>query len=52
MLLGLDRGSVVFLEIDKLSKIYSRFSVHQDPVLHLCELQDGRGVFVSICQAN
>lgn len=52
LLLGLDRGSVIFLEIDKLNRIYARFSVHQDPVLHLCEVQGEGGVFVSICRAN
>ena len=48
---GLSKGGVVFCPVDQTDVIYTRISVHQDAVLHLCEVPKHEA-FVSICEAH
>ena len=50
-MVGLSKGSVAFLEVDKIDQIYARFSVHNEAVTHICEIKEEGGIFVSICKA-
>lgn len=48
IVLGLSKGTVIFLPIDQIDLIYARFSFHRQAVTHLHEIH-GANKFISIC---
>lgn len=51
MVIGLSKGTVIFVKMDNLSHIYARFSIHREAILQLNEIKD-QEVFLSICEEN
>ncbi len=49
VVLGLSKGTVVFLQVDDLELIYARFSFHRQAVTKVMEIQS-TGKFLSICE--
>ena len=49
LVLGLSKGVVLFIAVDKIDQIYSRFFFHKQAIIHLKELPK-RKKFISICQ--
>ena len=39
LVLGLSKGSVIFVQVDSLEKIYARFNVHKQQIDHIHELK-------------
>ena len=49
--MGLSKGSVIFVKVRDTERIYARFSVHRQEILHLAEIRQ-QELFVSICSEN
>ena len=48
LILGLSKGSIIFVKVDELDVIFARFSVHRQKIEHIAEMGDHRGI-ASIC---
>lgn len=51
LVLGLSKGSVIFVHVDSLEKIYARFNVHKQQIDHIHELKKQR-CMMTLCQEN
>jgi WD40 repeat protein len=47
--LGMSKGTVLFVPTDELNSVYTRVSLHREAVLHIKELGEH---FISVCEAN
>lgn len=48
MMLGFNKGTFVFVNLDNLEEMYARFSIHRQAITKFQQL-NSRGIFVSIC---
>ena len=48
LILGLSKGTVVFVHVESLEQIYARFSVHRQGIDHLWEIKQSK-CLVSMC---
>ena len=46
--MGMNKGMVIFIRVDNLDYVYSRFSIHRQAITHIHELREQRK-FISIC---
>jgi WD40 repeat protein len=51
LVIGLSKGTIIFVKMDNLSHIYARFSIHREAILQINEIKD-QEVFLSICEEN
>ena len=49
--MGLSKGSVIFVRVNKLEDIYARFSVHKQQIEHVHELKQQKCI-LTMCQEN
>ena len=50
LVLGLSKGTIIFLAVDKIERIYARLSFHSDAIQHIVEIPIYKK-FISICSA-
>jgi len=48
LVIGLSKGTVIFVRIDNLDYIYARFSLHRQAVTHITEVKQHK-TFISVC---
>ena len=48
MVLGLSKGTVIFMTVDNLKRIHTRVSIHRQAIVHIAEVP-GCDTFVSSC---
>ena len=48
LVIGLSKGTVIFVKVNNLSHIYARFSIHREAITNITEIKE-QGVFLSIC---
>ena len=48
LIMGLSKGTIIFVKVDDLESIYARFSVHNQQVDHIYEMQSQKKI-LSIC---
>lgn len=48
-MLGLSKGSIVFVRVDNLDYVYARYSIHRQAITYIHELKEHK-VFLSICE--
>ena len=51
LLMGLSKGSVIFVKVQQLSLIYARFSVHKQGILHVHEMKKEKAI-ITMCEDN
>jgi hypothetical protein len=51
LVIGLSKGTVIFVKVNNLSHIYARFSIHREAICQVNEVRD-QGIFLSICEEN
>ena len=51
LVIGLSKGSIIFVKVNNLDQIYARFSIHREEVKQIYEIRKDR-VFLSICEEN
>jgi hypothetical protein len=49
LVIGLNKGTIIFVKVDNLEAIYARFSIHRQAICHIHELKEAK-VFISICE--
>lgn len=40
LVIGLSKGTVIFVKVNNLSHIYARFSIHREAVTHIAEIKE------------
>ena len=50
-MIGLSKGTIIFIKVNNLSHIFARFSIHREAVLQINEIRE-LGTFLSICKEN
>lgn len=50
-MLGMSKGTVLFVASDELDKIYTRVSLHREAVVQVKQIV-GTEHFISVCEAN
>ena len=51
MVVGLSKGTIVFVRVDNINHIFARFSIHRQAVTQISEIKKDK-VFMSICEEN
>jgi hypothetical protein len=51
LVIGLSKGTVIFVKVNNLSHIFARFSIHREAVMQINEIRE-IGTFLSICKEN
>ena len=48
LVIGLSKGSVIFVQVDNIEKIYARFNVHKQQIEHIHEMKRNKCI-LTIC---